>query len=156
MLGRCSRNYSKFQGKKPKPQSFLNRVDNFQSPNFFKRNSSTIVFPQILPKFSEQFSYTPSLIDCSEDSMERKILSLIFCHLLSFFVIIWWILSLHFSSTLKYLLTSSIQLIQIFFRNNWLLIIITATFYIFNFVATKHMQDSFLLFAELVNFLIVY
>ena len=72
VLGRCSRNYSKFQGKKPKPQSFFNTVGNFQSPNFFKRNSSRIVFPQILPKFSEQFSYTPSPIDCSEDSLERK------------------------------------------------------------------------------------
>ena len=72
VLPKYSGNYSKFQWKKPKPQSFFNRVGDFQSPDFFKRNSSSIVFPQILPKFSEQFSYIPSPNDCFRDSLERK------------------------------------------------------------------------------------
>ena len=60
------------QVSREKNKTAVNRVGDFQSPNFFKRNSSTIAFPQILPKFSEQFSYTPSPNDCFRDSLERK------------------------------------------------------------------------------------
>ena len=55
LLRKCCGNYSKFQGEKPKPQSFFNKVGDFQSSNFFKRNFSTTVFPEFFKNFLNGF-----------------------------------------------------------------------------------------------------
>ena len=55
LLRKCSENYLKFQGEKPKPQSFLNRVGDFQTPNFIKRNFITTVFLEFCKNFPNSF-----------------------------------------------------------------------------------------------------